>query len=356
MSRTKKPKKKIKNIDALKLISTGIKNLVLVDHMQEEKIVPTLLTGYNRAMKIGGYPLGGMTIVHGPNQVGKTVFALAVAESLRKFGHPSVIFDAEFAAEKEWYSAITPKSGYMKISDLDLLISNCQKMLDNLKKAKKEELISKDVGCCFVVDTLTKLMPAEVLEKIESKGVEKMYPLQAAWVSAWSKSIIPQLYDSNSTMILVLQERSNIGAMPGQKKYKATLGNAVQYDNRCRVRVPYSKPIKKGEIIVGYECHASLENNKISGTAREEFKYYTSNGLGDIPKGLDLVREAVEEAKTREVLKKVKRNDESYIEAKFEDDEESLFLIKGGWKDVMNKLEEDKKLFKAFVDSLNSNI
>lgn len=353
-------KKKTKKIDALKIVSEGIKGMTLVSHMEEELIVPTLLTGFNRAMGAGGYALGGMTIVHGPNQVGKTVFALIVAESLRRYGHIPVIFDAEYAGEREWYSAITPKSGYKKISDLDLLISHVQKMLDNLAKAKKDKLISKDIGCCFVIDTLTKLMPKEILDKIETEGVSKMFPLQAAWISAWSKSIIPQLYESNSTMLVVLQERTKLGAKPNAKQYKVTLGNAVQYDNRCRVRVPYSSKIKQGEEVVGYECHAILENNKICGTAMNTFKYYTSNGVGDIPKGLDLVREAVEEGKVRGVLKKVKRTvedkEKSFVQAKFEGDEKRLFLIKGGWANVMDKLREDEKLFIGFVDSLNSEL
>jgi len=360
-----KPKKKDKSEKYLSEISKGVKDMVFVDHMAEETVVPTKLTGYNRAMGIGGHPLGCFSLIHGPNQVGKSVLAMAIAESLRQAGFPSYIFDSEYAGEKEWYSAITPRSKYMRIANLDLLISNIQIMLTNLRKGKerKENPIPKEVGCVFIVDTLTKLMPKEILEKLEKEGPSKAYPIQAMWISLWSKSIIPQLADSNSTMLVVTQERQNISkAGPWEDDYKASGGKSIQYDNRVRLRVSSSKRVKSGDKVVGMQCRYSVENNKIVGTSYSKASFFTSNGEGDMPKGLDHVREAIEEAREhregifvkKTVTNKKTDKKKNIIEARF--DGEALFKVDGGWEDVRRALIEQPELFESFVEKLNAEV
>lgn len=357
MARGKKGE--MSEVDVFKTITKGVEGMTTVDHMEEERIVPTLLTSYNRAMGIGGHPLGCLTLVHGPEQVGKTVLALAIAESLRRHGHPSFIYDTEFAGEREWYSAITPKSGYKRTGDLDEFIGDVQTTIDNLqegKKAKKKaDRIPEEVGCVFVCDTLTKLMPANIIEKVKKDGIDRQYPLQAQWVSMFLRSVIPQLYRSNSSMIVVLQERTNVEAKGNQKKYKVTLGKAVQYDNRVRLRVNYSRKVKVGEKVVGMECHYSVENNKIIGTSYEEATFYTSNGKGGVSKGLDLVREAVEEGKARGVLIKKASKVDAVLKG-YDKMPELLFSVDGGWADLRERLQGNDEMFGQFVAALNGQL
>lgn len=268
-----------------------------------------------------------------------------------------MIFDAEFAGEKEWYSAITPNSGYKRTGDLNELISDVQHALSALVEAKhtkkKEERLDENVGCVFVVDTLTKLMPKEVLDKIEKEGVEKMYPVQAQYVSAWSRSFIPQLYRTHSSMIVVLQERERLDAkMPGQKKYKVTLGRAVQYDNRLRIRVSHAEKIIKGENVIGMECHYTVENNKITGTTFEDASIFTSNGTADTPKGLDLVREVISEGKNCGLFVSTGKE----IKIKYQSILTKEEKVEGGWEDLRLKLKNDTELFDAVMMELNSRV
>jgi len=352
VAKKRKPRREGATLDALRMVYEGIHDVVPVASMQAEQVVPTMLTSYNRATGVGGHPLGCITLIHGPEQVGKSVLALAIAESLRRAGHPAMVFDTEFAGEREWYSAITPESGYKRVGDLDEVIANVNRMIDNLAKAKAKKLVPEDVGCVFVVDSLTKLLPRSLLEKIESEGVEKQYPLQAQWVSLWSKALVPLLYRSNSSMIIVLQERAALDATrPGQKQYKVTLGKSVQYDNRLRIRVEYAKKVKRGERVVGMECHYRIWNNKLTGTTFEEGVFYTSNGKGDVPKGLDLVREAVEEALLRKLLRSRKRRKIDYM--MIEVDGETTFEVRGGKSDVRELLSSDPEEFERFVGILN---
>ena len=340
-------------VDILRRISQGVSDIVKVEDIEEVKFVPTLYTSYNRASGIGGHALGRITIIHGPNQVGKSVFALGVAESLRRRGHASVIFDTEFAAEHDWYNAISPLSGFKQPKNLDELFENIRTMLTNLRKAQKarakKDQISKDIGVCFVIDTMTKLLPKDVLKQIEKEGIDKMYPIQALYISTWTKEIVPILAETNSTAIIVLQERTAVGAKMNQKQYKTTMGNALQYDNCMRVRVTHAKRIKTGEKVIGSQSFFNVENNKIDGTSFESGSFFTSNGKGSMPKGLDLIREAVEEGKTRELVTR----EDSEVRIAVGDYQRS---IDGGWVDAYEHFAENEEDFKEFVNALNSQV
>jgi RecA/RadA recombinase len=348
----KKTEGKSSDLDLLGKISAGVKaDIIKVEDIEEVKFVPSVFTSYNRAGGIGGHALGRITMVHGPNQVGKSVLALGLAESLRRQGHISMVFDTEFAAEKSWYNAITPKSGFSQPRNLDELFDTIRTMLANLKAAhnarKKEDRISKDIGCCFVIDTMTKLLPKKILEQIEAEGIDKMYPIQALHISVWAKEIIPILAETNSSVIVVLQERTAVGATAFQKQYKVTLGNALQYDNCMRIRVTHLKKVEQSKKVVGMQSFFKVENNKIDGTSFDDGSFFTSNGKGILPKGLDLIREAMEEGKRREVVNRsggeVKINIGEYAQK-----------IEGGWIDVVEHFADNPEDFDKYVGALNA--
>lgn len=328
--------------DILAAIAKDVKHMTTVSDMQEERIVPTILTSYNRATSVGGHPLGCMTLVHGPNQVGKSALALAIIESLRGYGHPTFILDTEFAAEKKWYGAISPRSGFKMSGSLNEAHDDVQSMLDRLRKGKEAGKISEDVGAGFLVDTLTKLLPEELLKKIEDNGPERAFPLQANFVSLWLKSLIPKLYRSGSSMLVVLQERTKMNAKPFEADYKVTGGHSVQYDNRLRLRVYYAKKVKMKATVVGMECRYTVENNKIAGTMMERGIFFTANGR-DSDKGLDLVREALAEAEQRGWIdngRKLMFGKRTFLKAK-------------GKESMLKRLRKEDKLHRDLVAELN---
>lgn len=336
----------------MRVVAGDVAGMQLVSDMEEVQYFQTLLAGYNRATGIGGHPRGRITVIHGPNQVGKSVLALALAESARLHGEVAVVFDTEYAAEKEWYNAITPMSGFKQPGDLDELFADVQKILDNLEAAKnakrKADRLGEDVGCFFVVDTLTKLLPADILEKVEKEGIDKMYPIQALYISTWMKSIVPKLARTKSSMVLVLQERKAVGAMPNQKQYRPTGGEAIQYDNCVRVRVSHSKKVLKGKKTVGMQSMYTVENNKIDGTSHQEASFFTANGKGDVRKGLDFVREAIEEGKQSGHVRKVDGKDLFVLSL----GEEKMVSIEGGWEHVRVRLMEDRATFDALFNAM----
>ena len=356
MAKKKKEKEKQTTLDALRLVSEGITGMTTVSAMEEERYCPTIITSYNRATGIGGHPTRRMMAVHGKNTTGKSVLAAALAESLRRYGHIPVIYEAEFSAEKRWLNRLVLGDGtlFKMPSDLDELFTNIQQNLKNLEKGKAKKLIPEDVGCCFVIDTLTKLIPREMYDRLINEGIKKSYPLQAQWISLWTKYIVPQAYRSNSSFIIVLQERQVLDAGPFGKKRKPTLGEALLYDVSQRVECTYSKPVKENGKIVGSQFFYTMVKNKSDGWTDQDGSFFTSTGEGDTPPGFDIAREAIEEAIKRKVLKSRKRNKLDTMVAQI-GETEPFFEIAGGTEDVREHLLASSNNLKHFVDWLNKH-
>ena len=337
LAKQRKTKIDSKTREALKIVSEGVKDMITVNHMEEEILCPTIFTSLNRATGVGGIPKRKMIAIHGKNSTGKSVGANGLLESLRRVGDVPVKFDCEYADEKRWMNSLLlgEDTLFHRPLNMDELYLVIQKNLDNLEGGKKVRKIKKEVGLAIAIDTLTKLVPEEQWNAIIEKGIEQSYPLAAKWVSMWSKMIVPQAYRSNSTFVIVLQERQNIGATKFQKQRKVTLGEALLYDVSIRIDFTHSTPVKKGEMIVGSQHHFKLEKNKVDGFTAQAGSIFTSTGKGDVPSGFDFVREAIEEGKQRGVIKQ--NSAKTTIASNF--GEEDKPLATGGWEDLREKLQ-----------------
>lgn len=342
------------DLGALKIVSQGVPGMITVDHMEEERIVPTLFTSYNRAMG-GGHVLRRMVAIHGKNSTGKSVLAAGIAESCRRYGHVPFVEEAEWSAESRWLNRLVTGEGtlFKMPTDLDELFSDIQIGLKNLERAKAKGSIAEHIGCCFVVDTLTKLIPKEMYCKLITEGVTKSYPLQAAWVSLWSKYIVPQIYRSNSSLVIVLQERQNLNAGAFQKQRKITLGEALLYDVSHRIECTYSRPIKEGGKVVAVQFFFRVEKNKTDGWTEQEGSIFTSTGEGDTPPGFDFTREAIEEAKYRKLLRNAKVGKLPHQMIQFPGEEEPMLMVAGGIEDLRLHLNANRDVLLNFVDKLN---
>lgn len=343
------------SLEALRIVADGVKGMTTVNCMEEERFVPTIFTSYNRATGLGGHPLRRMMAIHGKNQTGKSIIAAGIAESARRYGHIPVIYEAEWSAEKRWLNRLVMGEGTLfdMPSDLDELFSKIQRNLDNLRKGKEKGLIAEEVGCCFVIDTLTKLIPKEQFEELLKEGIKKSYSMQAQWISLWSKIIVPQAYRSNSSFVIVLQERQNIGASKFAKQRKVTLGEALMYDVSQRVECTHSKQVIQDGKVVAVQFFYEMEKNKSDGMTNQAGSIFTSTGEGDSPPGFDLIREAIEEGEQRGAIKKQKRNKMDHLVVSFGDDE--LFSVQGGYEDLRRHFKAEQYDFEAFVQRLNSD-
>ena len=345
--------------EALQIVSKGVVGMTTVSHMQEEILCPTIFTSLNRATGVGGIPKRKMIAIHGKNATGKSVGAVGITESLRRAGDVPVKYDCEYADEKRWMNRLVlgDDTLFDRPLTMDDLFNKIQQNLDNLMAGKAAKKIAKEIGLAIVIDTLTKLIPKEQWNTILKKGYKKSYPMAAAWVSVWSKMIVPQAYRSNSTFVIVLQDRQNMDRGPDGKgkKRKPTLGEALLYDVSVMIEFTYSSPVKitrkKKDIIVGSEHHFVLEKNKVDGFTAQKGSIFTSTGKGDVPAGFDYVREAIAEARHREVAKQ--SEDKTKIVVDFRDDSEP-WETAGGWESFREHLGADPDDLQRLIDKLNA--
>lgn len=349
--------------ELIKDIVKSVGNMHTVADIDDELVVPTLFTSLNRATGVGGWPLRRMGIVHGQNQTGKSVIAMGIAESLRRMGHIPVVFDTEHSAERRWYNELAcgPCTPFKMPENLDEVIGDVTSLLKNLADRQAgrgaEAKLLRGSGFCFVVDTMTKLIPKDALEALRKEGPKRGYSIASLFVSIWMKSLIPQLYRANSTMICVVQERENIDRKsPREKKHKVSGGQAIQYDASLRIQTTYAKKVEESKRVVGYENHYRLIKNKVDGVEMAEGVFFTSNGKGRAPKGYDSVREAVTEARFRGLASAGKRKGKSVIKVSIPvGDDEHAMTVKGGWADLRDELYGDEMLLDAFVRALDAN-
>ena len=337
--------------EALQIVSKGVPDMITVNHMTEEIVCPTIFTSLNRATGIGGIPRRKMIAMHGPNSTGKSVLATGLAESLRRGMDVPVIYEAEYASEKRWMNKLVlGKDTLFKMPlNMDELFNDIQTNLTNLAEGKKAGKLPDSMGIAFVIDTLTKLIPEEQWAAIMKEGIKKSYPMAAMWVSVWTKVIVPQAYRSNSTFIIVLQERQKLDAVAFGKKRKPTLGESLLYDVSMRIECTHTKPvvkqIKKEKVVIGAQHFYKLEKNKVDGFTAQAGSFFTSTGKHDTPPGFDIVREAIEEGKQRGTLKQnSKKTAISFGEEEFE----------GGWEDFREALQADESKRDRLIDFLNS--
>lgn len=358
MGKVRKQKPKPSMREALAIVSKGVKEMITVNNMEEEIICPTIFTSLNRATGVGGVPKRKMIVIHGPNSTGKTVLATGILESLRRALDVPVFYACEYSDESRWMNRLVlgEDTLYKMPLTLDELFNDIQINLNNLGKGKTAGKLPDGMGLAIAIDTLTKLIPQEQWNTIMKDGIKKSFPMAAMWVSVWTKIIVPQAYRSNSTFVIVLQERQKLDATPFGKKRKVTLGEALLYDVVLRIECTHSTPVKakvdEKETVVGVEHHYRLEKNKVDGFTAQKGSIFTSTGKGDTPAGFDPVREAIAEARLRDG---VLDNNRKRVKAAFDvgtPHEEDL-EVSGGWEDFREHLLKDQKVLDWFIRKLN---
>lgn len=330
-----------------------------------EQPVRTMFTSYNRATGIGGHPRRRLVLMHGRNQSGKSALALGIAESFRRVGHIPVLFETEYGAEKMWYNELAMGEGILlrKPASMDELVKLTQNLFDMMlsARAQKKDPLAGWVCYCFVVDTITKLIPMDMLSKILKEGIGKQFPGQANAVSLWMKILIPQLYKLGCTMILVTQERENLDSGAHGPKTKIAGGQAIQFDTSLRVHMTGAEKVyekvaggdgedddkKAGKLLVGLGHSFRIEKNKSAGVSEEVGTFYTSNGRGSMPLGFDLVREVVDEADYRNCI----HTREKVTVLKVGD---AKVVAKGGKAGLVAKLQADPALRRQVADELDN--
>ena len=231
------------------------------------------------AIGIGGYPLGRIVEIYGPEASGKTTLALhAIAQAQRRGGVCAFI-DAEHALDANYASNIG-------ININDLIISQPDYGEQALDIA--EMLIRSGAIDIIVIDSVAALVPKAELEG--DMGDVHM-GLQARLMSQALRKLTPVVHKSKTVLIFINQVRSNINTMPFGPKETTTGGNALKFYASLRLDVRKIASLKKDDVHFGNRVVIKVVKNKMAPPFKKvELDLFFSEGIN---KDLDLLDAAL---------------------------------------------------------------
>ena len=221
---------------------------------------------------IGGYPRGGMTLVHGLESTGKSTMLL---ECIRHNQGTDAEFtamyiDVESALTKQFLSFKGIDPSRVALTPLNA----CEDVLTVAKDA-----IYENVFDLIVIDSLAKLDSEKILEKDIGEAAQRNR--RAVLITEFLRSISFTLRKSKTALVCINQEVQNQDPSPYAPKTILPCGMQQKYSANLRLEIKRTKSIKDGDIKVGYQMDATSKKNKISDkeNAKTKLTYLFDRGF-----------------------------------------------------------------------------
>jgi len=205
----------------------------------------------DRAMGIGGYPVGRIIEIYGPESSGKTTLALHAIAEVQASGGLAAFIDAEHALDPEYARNLGVKLGELLISQPD----NGEQALeiaDTLARSGGVDLL--------VIDSVAALVPRA---EIEGEMGDSHVGLQARLMSQALRKLNGVLSHTNTTCIFINQLREKIGVSFGSPE-TTTGGKALKFYSSVRLDVRRIETLKGGNDAVGNRTKVKVVKNKVS--------------------------------------------------------------------------------------------
>ena len=221
---------------------------------------------------IGGFPRGGITLIHGLESTGKTTLVLeAIRYAMNNDSNILGLYiDVENALTKEFLS-------FKGISPERLSLSNLNTE-DALTIAKNA--IADNIYDIIVIDSLAKLDSKNMMDG--DVGDKKQRNQRARIITEFLRFISFTLRQSNTALVLINQEIENQDKKtPYDPDTVLPCGKQQVFSANLRLQIKRSKKIKKGEDVVGYMCSITSLKNKIAPyeRARTMISYLYNRGF-----------------------------------------------------------------------------
>lgn len=305
--RTRQPKGQTSLANQLALVAKDIDNLkTMGENLEVTKYVPTIIPGFNRAIVVGGAPLGCIWTLHGEYAGGKSTLSVELVASFVEHGHLAVFIDAEHAASKKWFSQLgaDPDSFLFYRPDyMEDASDRIDQLIENFDRGKESGRIEDDKGMIIVVDSVNKLTPKSEYERFKKEGSEALEKGLARhrglMLQSWLDHMTPVVGKRDVALVCIAQERIDKNAKPWEPQFTVKGCQGLMYDSSVQGRVWKGKKQTEGDgkkrIVTGQEHRCMIFKNKV-GFPMEQFSFFTSNGKGRAPIGFDLAKTALHEA------------------------------------------------------------
>ena len=204
--------------------------------------------GLDIALGIGGYPLGRVIEIYGPESSGKTTLTLHAIAEMQKKGGTAAFIDAEHALDPTYAEKVGVNLADLYVSQPDTG-EQALEITDTLVRSGGVDMI--------IIDSVAALTPKA---EIEGDMGDSHVGLQARLMSQALRKLTGNIKRTNTIVIFINQIRMKIGVMFGNIGSRVTDMNQM---NNCIAVSAEEQNVMSGEIGRSIDIIKSLNNESV---------------------------------------------------------------------------------------------
>lgn len=300
--------------------------------MENIAVIPTGSISLDKALGVGGLPVGRVVEIYGPESGGKTTLSLGVIAESQKMGKKSIFIDMEHA-----FDPVLAEGVGVDLSKVSIIQPNCGEQAFDLIESFSR---SKDVNL-IVVDSVASLVPKV---ELEGRMEDQQMGLQARMMGKGLRKISAIAAKSKITIIFINQMREKIGVMFGSNETTPG-GKALKFYSSVRIKIQKIATIKDE----GLECGNRVRMQVVKNKCAPPFRVAEADLI--FGEGIDKIIDIIEFAAENDIISK-NGTWYSYGEEKLGQGKQAVkeYLLEK--KKLLDKIEKEcRDAFKSSVDN-----
>lgn len=230
----------------------------------------------DKALGIGGYPVGRIVEIYGPESSGKTTLALHAVAEVQKAGGVAAFIDAENAIDINYAQNLGVQVDSLILSQPDSG-EQALEITDTLVRSRAVDII--------VIDSVAALVPQV---ELDGEMTDQTIGVQARLMSKALRKMAGVINQSNVIVIFINQLREKVGIMFGNPE-TTTGGRALKFYSSVRIDIRKADVIKNGTDIVGTKSRVKIIKNKVAPPFKQvEVDIVYGKGISKVGEVIDL--------------------------------------------------------------------